>query len=90
MIIEGLLSVIKKLLTLLLSPIDIPSLPSGVQEVISKGMNYIIDGLGIFASFTHYQFIMALISIVLVIESAFLLYKFVLWLLRKVPAAAIE
>lgn len=90
MIIEGLLSVIKKLLTLLLSPIDIPSLPSGVQQVIAKAMNYIIDGLGIFAAFTHYQFIMALTAIVLVIEAAFLLYKFVLWLLRKVPAAAIE
>lgn len=90
MIIEGLLSVIKKLLMLLLSPIDIPSLPLGVQEVITKGMNYIIDGLGIFAAFTHYQFIMALISIVLVIEAAFLIYKFVLWLLRKIPAALIE
>ena len=90
MIIEGLLSVIKKLLTLLLSPIDIPSLPTGVQEVISKGMNYIIDGLGIFSAFTHYQFIMALVAVVLVIEAAFLVYKFVLWLLRKIPAASIE
>ena len=90
MIIEGLLSVIKKLLILLLSPIDIPSLPQGVHEVISKGMNYIIDGLGIFAAFTHYQFIMSLAAIVIVIESAFLIYKFVLWLLRKVPAASIE
>ena len=86
MIIEGLLSVIKNLLILLLSPIDIPPLPSGVHEVISKGMNYIIDGLGIFAAFTHYQFIMSLVAIVIVIDAAFLIYKFVLWLLRKVPA----
>lgn len=90
MIIEGLLSVIKKLLTLLLSPIDIPSLPSDVQQVITTAMNYIIDGLGIFSAFTHYQFIMSLVAIVLVIEVAFLLYKFVMWLLRKIPAAAIE
>lgn len=90
MIIEGLLSVVQKLLTLLLSPIDIPSLPSNVQSIITQAMGYIIDGLGILAAFTHYQFIMALIAIVLVIEAAFLIYKFVLWILRKIPAAAIE
>lgn len=90
MIIEGLLSVVQKLLTLLLSPINIPSLPSNVQSVITQAMDYILDGLGIFAAFTHYQFIMALVAIVLVIEAAFLLYKFVLWILKKIPAAAIE
>lgn len=90
MIIEGLLSVVQKLLTLLLSPIDIPSLPSNVQSIITQAMGYIIDGLGIFAAFMHYQFVMALIAIVLVIEAAFLIYKFVLWILRKIPAAAIE
>lgn len=90
MILEGLLSVVQKLLTLLLTPINIPPLPENVQTVITQAMGYILDGLGIFAAFTHYQFIMSLVAIVLVIEAAFLLYKFVLWVLKKIPAAAIE
>lgn len=90
MILEGLLSVIQKLLETLLQPIHIPDLPDSVSTVIQKAMNYLLDGLGIFAAFTHYQFIMALLGIVIVIEAAFLLYKFVMWILKKIPAAAIE
>lgn len=90
MIIEALLTLIKKLLELLLSPIQIPDLPDSVQSVITQAMAYLLDGLGIFAAFTHYQFLMALLALVIIIEVAMLVYKFVLWILKKIPAAGIE
>lgn len=90
MIIEALLTLIKRLLELLLAPIQIPDLPDSVQSVISQAMTYLLDGLGIFAAFTHYQFLMALLALVIVIEAAMLVYKFVLWVLKKIPAAGIE
>lgn len=90
MIIEGLLSLIRSLLTALLSPIDIPDLPSNVQTLISRAVGYCVDGLGIFAAFTHFDFIMSLVAIVLIIEAAMLLYKFIRWILKKIPMANIE
>ena len=90
MILEGLLTVIQKLLEVLLAPIQIPDLPPSVQDIITQAMTYLLDGLGIFAAFTHYQFLMALLAIVIIIEAAMLIYKFVLWILKKIPAAGIE
>lgn len=90
MIISGLLNLVKLLLTALLSPIHIPALPANVNTILNTGVGYMVDGLGIFAAFTHYQYIMGLFAAVLVIEAAMLLYKFIRWLLKKIPMANIE
>ena len=90
MIVEGLLTVIQNLLELLLGPIDIPDLPESLGSVIDTAIDYMLDGLSIFAAFTHYQFIMALLAATITIEAAMLLYKFILWILKKIPASSIE
>ena len=90
MIIEGLLNVIKSLLTLLLSPIDIPSLPNDVPIIIQTALGYITDGLGLAAYLTHWSYIRTLVIASLAIEGAMLLYKFILWILKKIPMAAVE
>lgn len=90
MIISGLLNLIKLLLTALLSPIHIPDLPQNVNTLLNQAVGYMVDGLGIFAAFTHFSYIMALLAIVLIIEGAMLLYKFIRWVLKKIPMANIE
>lgn len=90
MIIEGLLNILSWLLGLLLAPIDIPDLPQGVHTAIAWAMDHLLAGLGIFAAFTHFSFLMTLFGIVVVIESAMLLYKFIMWILKKIPVAGIE
>lgn len=90
MIIEGLMSLLYWLLDLVLTPIDIPDLPENVHAAIVWAVDKFIDGLAIFAAFTHFSFIMVLFQIVVIIEAAFLIYKFVLWILRKIPMAGIE
>ena len=76
MIIEALLTLIHWLLDLLMTPIDIPDLPQGVSLALSRMYSYLADGLGIFAAFTHYQFIMSLFAIVV-----FLFFVFCFFLL---------
>lgn len=90
MIVSGLLTLIKGFLSLLLNPISIPMLPDGVETTIDQGLDYISDGLGIFAAFTHYSYLLSLFMIVLVIEAAMLVYKFVRWLLQKIPMLGIK
>lgn len=90
MIIEGLLSILSWLLGLLLSPIHIPELPAGVHTAIAWAMEHLLAGLGIFAAFTHFSFLMSLFAIVVIIDAAMLIYKFVMWILKKIPVAGIE
>lgn len=90
MIIEALLTLIHWLLDLLMTPIDIPSLPEGAQTALSRMYAYLADGLGIFAAFTHYQFIMALFAIVIVIDAALLVWKFIRWVIQKIPMGGME
>lgn len=90
MIIEGLLNLILWLLGLLMYPIDIPDLPEGVSTALSYMYTYLADGAGIFAAFTHYQFLMALLAIVFVIDAALLLWKFIRWVIQKIPMGGIE
>lgn len=85
MIIEALLTLIHWLLGLLMIPIDIPDLPQGVSLALSRMYTYLADGLGIFAAFTHYQFIMSLFAIVVVIDAAMLVWKFIRWVIQKIP-----
>lgn len=87
MIVEALLNLVHWLLSLLLTPLHIPELPSGVAAVLSSGLTYLLDGVAIFAALTHYQYILALFSAVLVIQAAMLLYKFIRWLLQKLPVS---
>lgn len=90
MIIEGLLGLVSSLLSLLLYPIHIPPLPDSVASILSQASVYLGDGLGIFAAFTHFSFLMSLFAIVVVIDAAMMVYKFVRWVLQKIPMASIE
>ena len=90
MLIEGLLTLISWLLGLLLTPIHIPELPENVHAAIIWAVSKFVDGLSIFAAFTHFSFIMTLFGIVVIIDAAFLVYKVVLWILKKIPMASIE
>lgn len=90
MIVEGLLDLLYGLLDLLLRPIDIPDLPQGVEDVMQTAGSYITQGLGVVAAFTHLSYLTGLFAVVIVIEVAMLLYKFVRWVLQKIPMAAVE
>jgi hypothetical protein len=90
MIIQALLSLVKGLLLLLLLPFHIPSLPSNVETVLASVASYLSAGLGIFATFAHLHYILVLFWAAVGIEAAFLVYKFILWIIRKIPAVSIE
>ena len=90
MIVEALLTLVKGLLLLLLAPFHIPALPENVASVLATVSDYLSSGLGILATFTHLHFLLVLFWIAFGIEAAFLVYKFVIWIIRKIPAASIE
>lgn len=90
MILEALMSLLVDFLDLLLTPIHISSLPPGVDDIMETGLGYIQAGLGIIASFCHLSYILTLFGIVIIIDVAMVVYKFVRWILQKIPMASVE
>lgn len=90
MLIYGLMQLLYWFLSVLLFPIHIPSLPSGIDTVLDSVLDYIDQGLDILAAFTHFSYISSLFVASLGIYAAMLIYKFIIWLLKKIPAAGIE
>ena len=90
MIIELLLDVVYVLVSLLTAPIDIPSMPDEVQAVISGTLEYFEMGLGIAANYFDLGYLMILFGLVLAVDAGMLLYKLVMWFLRKIPMLGIK
>lgn len=90
MIVEALLRLIYWLFDLLLTPIEIDSLPDNVQTVLTTLISSVESGLGILAAYTHLGYLLTLFSVVIGIDVAMLLYKFIRWIIQKIPMASIE
>lgn len=90
MIIEGLLHLVYWLLSLLLAPIHIEELPANVATVIETLVDSVEAGLKILSFYCHLGYILTLFSIAIGIELAMMLYRFIRWLLQKIPMANVE
>lgn len=87
MIIEGILSVVKGFLLLIMSPLDFPSLPQGLLTFIhaEQFANAVFSGVSILAGYTHFVFLSGLFLFVMYLHVMELVYKWICWVLRKIP-----
>lgn len=90
MIIEALMDVVYMLVSLLTAPISIPSMPEGVSDVLNSMLEYIGVGIGLLANWTDLGYLMLLFGLVLAVDAAILIYKVVMWFLRKIPMLGIK
>ena len=90
MIIELLLDLIYGIFGLLMVPLKLPSLPSGVMNMINEAIPYLEAGGGILANYTPLDYIMTLFGVILLIDVGIMLYKFIVWIIKKIPMLGIE
>lgn len=90
MIIEAILSVVYNVFSLLTAPINIPSLPDGVASVMSSFLEWIQVGLQIVATYTHESYLLTLFGLVVAVDVGVALYRFVMWVLKKIPMLGIS
>lgn len=90
MIIEALMNVIYTLFEVLTSPISIPSLPEGIHGVIDVALDYIAVGLSLLINYTDLGYLLTLFGLVIAVDAGLLLYKLVMWIIRKIPMLGIE
>lgn len=70
--------------------IQFPSLASQVSTVLDAIIYYLSQAMGIVWLFVPQQLTVVLVSLSISIEVIVLGYKFVMWILRKIPTAAID
>lgn len=88
MIIKALLQLITGIIGLI--PFSIPSLPENFTGFINQFKAIIQGGVNFVSSILPWTYIVTLLEIFLAIEVALHIYKFVMWVIRKIPMANIK
>ena len=90
MIIKALLELLYSVFSVLTLPISIPGIPDEIKTVLATALDYMTSGVGILSQFFDLNYLFMLFSLFLIIEGALLIYKLVMWVLRKIPMLDIE
>lgn len=88
MIIKALLELIMGLINLI--PFSIPSLPDNFSSFIEQFKDILQGGVNFISTILPYDYLVVLLEIFIAIELALCVYKFVMWVIRKIPMANIK
>lgn len=92
MIIMGLLNLIYSLLSVLLV-FELPAFPDSVMTVANSVTGYVQTGVSVLACFvgsTGMGIVALLLSLLLAMNAAYLLYSIVFWVIRKIPMLGVK
>lgn len=86
LIVTGLI----KIFSLLTQEISLPQVPDEAYNVIGTVGEYISMGFSILSSYTDVAYIMTLFGVLVLLDMGVLTYKFIMWIIRKIPLANIS
>lgn len=89
MIIVKLMDMVYALLDILLV-FEIPPMPAEVTQYLDTFTDYLATGAGVVANYIPLPYAMTLFGVTLAIDAGFMLYHFVMWLVKKIPMLGIE
>lgn len=89
MIIELIMTALYNVLNLLLV-FKIPQLPSGVMEYVNTFFDYLSSACGIVANYIPLDYCLTLFGVLLLVDGGLILYKFVMWIIRKIPMVSMS
>lgn len=90
MIVAGILNLIKELLFLCFGWINLPQFPESLTNLLNTFLDIIFQGLGLFGFFFRPATIKIVIPILLILINYDKVYKFTMWILRKIPMLNIK
>lgn len=90
MIANALITVLFLVFDLLTSVILIPGFPDSVKELLAITLDYCSSGVCILAQFIDMNFLLMLFSLVIIVGGGINAYKFIMWVLRKIPGLSIR
>lgn len=90
MIIKALLDLLYGVFALLTTPINIPELPEQAISSISAVTQYLITGISIIGVYVDIQYLWTLFLLVISVDVGIGVYKFVMFIIRKIPMLGIK
>lgn len=90
MIVKALMNLLYSVFSLLTSPINIPGMPDQVRTVLATLFDYIATGIAIASNYFDLNYLFILFGIVVAVDAGILIYKFVMWILKKIPMLGIQ
>lgn len=90
MIVKALIGMLSGLIEWITAGLNIPGLPPEVAQVAAQITQYLVAGLQIVANFTHLDYLLVLFGVVVAVDAGMLVYKFIMWVIRKIPMLGIE
>jgi len=88
-LIELLLGLIYRLLDILLI-FEIPPLPLEASTYINTLFNHLVSGASILANYTPLSYLLTLFGIIVAVDVGINIYKFVMWIIKKIPFLGVE
>lgn len=85
MIIEGLFYVIYQLIDMI--AIDLPNLPPSIVEYGELGFSYLREGVKLAGVFLPMDYLLNLLSLVILVDIGVGVYKLAMWIIRKLPVS---
>lgn len=90
MLIDFLIDMVFGLVNMIMGVFNIPALPPELMTVVDSLVQYIQMGIAILSNYCHMSYLLTLFGIVVAVDVAILGYRFVMWILRKVPMLGIS
>lgn len=78
------------LLKIVFSPVSLPALPSGIQNVLNEFIGVLTSAVGLFGIFVDLSVVRWLIPVVLVVANLDKVWTLIMFVLRKIPFVGIE
>lgn len=89
MIIEAIFTLIKGLITLVFSLLpDLPDVPESISSSVDTYIDLVCDNSTFFSFFLDIEFTKSIIIILLSLFAFRYMYKFIMWVYRKLPISS--
>lgn len=88
MIVEGIFYAILKILSALMSVINLPGMPDGVRDLLITFTGYLTTGIALVANYVDVEYLLTLFAIIMAVDGGILVYKFIMWIIRKIPVSS--
>ena len=90
MIVKGICELVYSLLSIVFSPVQLPQMPEGVQNVFDELLEVLKGSVGLASVFLDFNVIKWLIPVVLVVANFEKVWNMIMFILRKIPFLGIE
>ena len=76
--------------SVLTAALNIPGIPDSVKEFVAVTLDYVSTGIAILSNYMDVEYVLSLFFIVIAVDAGIMLYKIILWVLKKIPMLGIE